>query len=285
MIPEKLKTNLSKLGLDESIYQTRSRKCFLSRAHVNLETVPWYDHAYYVPDNFDSKEKDRSTGGASFHPFIFDPVSLVPCLALTPTKKDKILDMCAAPGTKTYILSFLTENEADITANDISFNRVRRLRFNAGKLGLSVNILNKSGRKLEGEFDKILLDAPCSGEGMINKNEKIFGHWSEKRVKLLSRKQKKLLMHAFELLKPGGTLVYSTCTFEPEENEAVIDNLLEKSADADVEEIKTGVKHADGLIKWNDTGYDERVQKCVRIYPEHNGTGGFFVCKIRKSVT
>src|SRR3990167_5272747 len=205
-IPEKLKERLEKLGLNESIYQHRSKKCILSREPLALEKIPWYDHAYFIPENFSAKGK-----------FIFDPVSIVPCLALAPKKSDRILDMCAAPGTKTFILSFLTNNEAHIVSNDINEYRVKRLKSIVNKYDLSVEVLNKSGRMLEGAFDKILLDAPCSGEGMVNKKKKLFEHWSEKNVKLLAKKQKKLILHAFDMLEKGGTLVYSTCTFGPEE--------------------------------------------------------------------
>lgn len=269
-IPEKLEQRLQKLGMNANIYEQRSRKCMLSREPLNLGKVPWYENAYYVSE----KSSDE---------FIFDPVSLVPCLALDPKSSERILDMCAAPGTKTFILSFLSNNESHIVANDISKFRARRLRGVVDKYGLSAEVTVGSGRKIKGSFDKVLLDAPCSGEGMINKKEKLFEHWSEKRVKVFSKKQKKLLVHAFELLKPGGTLVYSTCTFEPEENEEVVDFLLKKHGEAEIEDIQVPVNHAPGLTTWDGKMYDNRVAGCVRIYPFHNGTGGFFVSKIRKN--
>ncbi len=271
-IPERLKTRLLKLGMNENIYEQRTRKCFLSKNRLELEKVPWYEHAYFA-DEAVSLKKDE---------FIFDPVSLVPCIALDPKSRERILDMCAAPGTKTFAMSFLANNEAHIVANDISRFRVRRLKGIVNKYGLSAEVTNMSGRKIRGEFDKILLDAPCSGEGMINKKEKLFEHWSEKRIKRLSKIQKKLIIHAFEILRPGGTLVYSTCTFEPEENEEVVDSLLKKRPGAELEEIGINVKHSAGLAEWNGKEYDKRLEKCMRICPFHNGTGGFFVAKIRK---
>ena len=270
-IPEKLKERLGQLGLNERVYDNRTRKCILSTEPMELEKVPWYKNAYYIDKNFEKKDA-----------FIFDPVSIVPCLALSPRKDDRILDMCAAPGTKTFILSFLTDNEARIIANDINEYRVRRLRSIVNKYGLSVEVLNKSGRRLDGSFNKILLDAPCSGEGMVNKKEKLFEHWSEKRVRLLAKKQKKLISHAFELLETGGTLVYSTCTFEPDENEEVIDALLKKHDGAKIREIKVEINSDAGLTSWNGKDYDPRLVDCMRIYPQHNNTGGFFVAKIRK---
>jgi len=216
--------------------------------------------------------------------FIFDPVSLVPCLALDPGKKDRILDMCAAPGTKTFIISFLTDNEAKITANDISYYRVKRLKHNVNKFNLSAEVTNVSGRKIEGSFNKIILDAPCTGEGLVNKKEKIFSHWNEKRVKIFSKKQKKLISHAFEILEENGTLVYSTCTFGPEENECIVNFLLEKFSNVSVENIDVNIKHENGLTKWEGQEFDESMKKCMRIYPVHNNTSGFFVAKIKKSL-
>lgn len=266
-IPEKLRARLVKLGIDENIYEMRSRSCILSRVPLS-ERVPWYDNAYYVDENYAGALK-------------FDPVSLVPCLALEPKNGEAVLDMCAAPGTKTFILSFLAP-EAKIAANDINPRRVLRLRNNAIKYGMKCEISNVSGRLIKGSYDKILVDAPCSGEGMINKKEKTFSHWSEKRINFLAKKQKKLIKRAFELLKPNGILVYSTCTFAPEENEGVVDFLLKKNKNVAIEEISVPINHAPGVVSW-DKNYDERVTKCVRIYPQHNGTGGFFVAKIRKT--
>ncbi len=117
---------------------------------------------------------------------------------------------------------------------------------------------------------------------MINKKEKLFRHWSEKRVRFMSRKQKKLVHRALGLLEAGGTLVYSTCTFSPEENEAVIDFALKKHSDADVAKINVHVNHAGGLTAWDGKEFDPRVAVCMRIYPQHNGTGGFFVAKLVK---
>lgn len=282
MIPEKLKEKLAKLGLDESIYDQRTRKCILSKKKLDLEQVPWYEHAYFIDDTFERLKRSSEATSSRFDEFIFDPVSLVPCLALAPKKSDRILDMCAAPGTKTFILSFLTDNEARIVANDINNYRVKRLKSIVDKYGLSVEVLNESGRKLEGNFDKILLDAPCSGEGMVNKKEKLFEHWSEKKVKIMVKKQKKLIAHAFEMLAPGGTLIYSTCTFAPEENEEVVDFLLKKNDNAEIKEIEVNINHDSGLISWNGKEYDPRLVNCIRIYPQHNNTSGFFVAKIAK---
>ncbi|MBI4170558.1 MAG: RsmB/NOP family class I SAM-dependent RNA methyltransferase [Candidatus Aenigmarchaeota archaeon] len=272
-IHEKLKERLMKLGLDETIYEMRTRKCILSREKLNLEKVPWFDGAYFIDASFTNRNDC----------FIFDPISIIPCLALEPKKEDKILDVCAAPGTKTFILSFMTDNETKITANDIDKFRVRRLKANVNKFNISAEVMNASGRKITGSFSKILLDAPCSGEGMINKKDKIFQHWSEKRVRLLAKAQKKLIQHAFEILEKGGILVYSTCTFEPEENEEAVDFLLDKFDDACVDKVDVNnIVYDGGITEWNGKKFNNQVKNCMRIHPQHNRTGGFFVAKMRK---
>lgn len=290
-MPDKLRERLAALGLDERIYAERTGKCILSREKLNLEKVPWYEHAYFVPEDLGRNEissrSQKALLSADFpkaNHFIFDPASLVPCIALE-AGKEKILEMCAAPGSKTFILSFLTDNKAHIVANDIDKYRVRRLKANVNKFKLSCEVLNMSGRKLTGIYDKILLDAPCSGEGMINKKEKVFLNWSEKRIRLLAKKQRKLIEHAFALLSPGGVLVYSTCTFEPEENEGVIDYLLKSFPSASVKRIEIkGLAYEKGITNMADKEFDERIESCIRIYPHHNKTSGFFVAKIQKRI-
>lgn len=268
-IPGRLAERLRMLSVS-GVYEQRARKCILSREKSTLEKVPWHENAYYVADDFQGNF------------LIFDPVSLVPCIALEPKQTDNILDMCAAPGTKTFILSFLTDNNAGITANDVDRHRVMRLAANADKYNINCKITNESGRLIDGTFSKILVDAPCSGEGMINKKEKVFANWSERRIRFLSKKQKKLIKHAFEILDGGGILIYSTCTFAPEENEGVIDFLLDKFDNAAVEEVNVNINHAHGITEWNGSEFSEDVKKCMRIYPHHNGSSGFFVAKVRK---
>ena len=155
MIPEKLAERLKELGEDaEKIYSIRTRKAFLGPGN---EKVSFFPSASY--------------DGAGY---IFDPISAVPVISLEPKPSEKILDMCAAPGTKTIILAEITNNEAYIVANDISRSRILRLRENVDKYNISAIITNVSGRIIKENFDKILLDVPCSGEGIINKQKKVF---------------------------------------------------------------------------------------------------------------
>ena len=263
MIPEKLAQRLRELGEDpEKIYNTRTRKAMLGRG---AEPVPWFPDASY--DGLGYK---------------FDPISAVPVLALEPKPNEKILDMCAAPGTKTILIAHMINNSGNIVANDVSRNRVLRLRENLEANKIRAEITNVSGRIIKDKFDKVLLDAPCSGEGIVNKKEKLFSTWSERRINFLSKKQKKLIKNAFKILNSNGMLVYSTCTFAPEENEDVVQHLLDKN-DARLEPITVDVEHAAGLREWRSAKFSESMRRCMRIYPRHNGTSGFFVARIRKA--
>lgn len=262
-IPEALAKRIRALGeVPEAIYAVRSRKAFLS---AGKERVPWFPAASY--------------NGSGYS---FDPASAVPVLALNPKPHDQILDMCAAPGTKTILIAHITSNTADITANDISRARVLRLQENVERYGVAARITNVSGRIIDDTFDKVLVDAPCSGEGMVNKKEKLFAHWSERRVHFLAKKQKKLILNAFRILNNGGTLVYSTCTFAPEENEGVMQCLLDRNSNAVLDNIDVSIIHAPGLDAWENRLFSSSMGKCIRIYPQHNGTSGFFVAQVRK---
>ena len=134
------------------------------------------------------------------------------------------------------------------------------------------------------EFDKILVDAPCSGTGTIRKSLKTLRIWNPNMVKRLSITQKQLIETAFNILKPNGTLVYSTCSSEPEENEAVIDFLINKYDNAKVEGIEiNNLKRSEPILEFEKQKYSEEVKKCLRIWPQDNDTEGFFVTKIKKS--
>jgi len=135
--------------------------------------------------------------------------------------------------------------------------------------------------RFENTFDKILLDAPCSSVGMIRKSFKFLRDWSMKKVIRYSSIQKRLIIAAYKALKPGGTLVYSTCTIDPLENEEVVDYLLSKT-DAKLEKIKLPLKSTPPVLEFERREYSEEVRKCLRIHPQDNNTEAFFVAKIRK---
>ncbi len=223
------------------------------------------------------------------HIFIQNAASWLPVIALDPQPGEMILDVCAAPGGKTSHIAARTNNKAVIWANDNSRSRLAKLQANMSRL--SANIANYTfydatqlARKLDGQrFDKILLDAPCSGEGMMNlSNDKDFNTWSVAHIKRLQQLQKRILGQAWMLLKPGGTLIYSTCTMAPEENEAVIDYFLRSHDDAHTQEFDLALSNRIGPVKeWNGRAFSPETQKCMRLAPSPF-IEAFFVCKLRK---
>lgn len=226
--------------------------------------------------------------------YIQNAASWLPVLALDPQPGETILDMCAAPGGKTSHIAARAQNEAFITANDNSKTRLHKLQANMSRLGVensefTLHDATRLSQKMNGlEFDKILLDAPCSGEGMMNlDNKKDFESWSVAHIKRLQQLQKKLVVQAWLLLKPGGTLVYSTCTMAPEENEAVVDYLFRRYDDAQLEELpefmQTLPNRVNSVTRWNDKKYSSEISKTLRLKPS-TPIEAFYVAKITKSL-
>jgi len=160
--------------------------------------------------------------------------SMIPPIALDPSPEDCVLDICAAPGSKTTHIAQLMENRGIVVANEASFVRVRALVINIQKAGASnVTVTRKDGvgyEKYNQRFDKVLLDAPCSDIGTAGKNPQVIQRWSIDRVRRLSNLQKKLIVSAYNTLRVGGVLVYSTCTTSREENEDVVEYLLKEKS-------------------------------------------------------
>lgn len=217
--------------------------------------------------------------------------SMLPVLALNPKPNETILDLCASPGSKTTQIAAKMENTGTIIANDLKLGRIRILASNLERCGVMNTIITKSGgvglcKNLKENFqiDKILVDAPCSGEGTIGSSKETSKMWNINKIRSLSKIQKNLFESAFELLKPQGVLVYSTCTYAPEENEEVIDFILKKFDNVKIEEITLPTKSREGIKKWHEKEYLEDVKYSCRIYPQDSNTGGFFIAKFKKTL-
>lgn len=217
--------------------------------------------------------------------------SMLPVIAMTPTKYDYYLDICAAPGSKTTQAAAAMKNKGLIIANEISLGRMRILSSNLERTGITNTIVTrkegqalcKKLRKINMKFDKILLDAPCSGEGTLRSSPKTYLMWNPKTIKYLSRVQKSLFEESFKELKVGGEMIYSTCTHAPEENEEVIDAMLKKFGEAiEIIDFKLPIKTREGITSWEEKKYDKRLKFAKRIYPQDNNTEGFFVSKFKK---
>jgi NOL1/NOP2/sun family putative RNA methylase len=221
--------------------------------------------------------------------YIQNPSSMLPPLILGPQPGEKILDLCAAPGSKTLQMAAMMHNEGWISAVEAVKNRFFRMKANLKKNGATmVHTYHRDGirvwRYVPEEFDRVLLDAPCSSEGQFTlADERTYRYWSERKIIEMARKQKKLLFSAFHCLKPGGTLVYSTCTLAPEENEAVVDWLVKKFPNqVDILDIPLGRNLLQpALASFRGKPFDKEMRKAARILPDHM-MEGFFVCLMRK---
>jgi NOL1/NOP2/sun family putative RNA methylase len=203
--------------------------------------------------------------------------SILVSLALDPKPGQTVLDVSAAPGSKFSHMAMLMENKGVLVGNDLKPEKLSALYSTINRM----NILNcivtmRDGSKLDWKerFDKVLLDAPCTALGS---GAEAWKRWEPENSKRIGGLQKRMLFSAFDALKPGGELVYSTCTYAKEENEEVVKNLLENVVGARLETIHLDIPHEPGLSEYGD-----EFKKCYRIYPQHINSEGFFIAKIRK---
>ena len=221
--------------------------------------------------------------------YIQEIASMLPVLILNPKPNERILDLCASPGSKTTQIAARMENTGLLVANEVKFGRIKILAANTERCGvMNIIMTRKDGialcKKFKDEkflFDKILLDAPCSGEGTIRSTPRTLEMWNMNTIKLLSNLQKSLIASAIEILKPNGELVYSTCTHAPEEDEEIVDFAL-KNFNVKVEKIELPLKTSPGILKWEEKEYAEDVKYSCRVYPQLADTEGFFLVKLRK---
>ncbi len=252
-----------------------------------LEKVPFCDYAYFIDSHNPGKMPEYFFGEI----YIQDAASLIPPIALNlnPDGDEFVFDACAAPGSKTTQMAQIMNNKGCIVANDASDDRIKALFFNLesyGVLNVVVTGMNlermRTDEGISERFDKILVDAPCSCEGTVRKDRKVLSRWGVNLINFLSVQQKKIIANAINMLKKDGTLVYSTCTLAPEENEGVIAHAV-RNFDVEVEKIYIkNLKTREGITEWNGNDFCRDMKKCIRIYPQDNDTEGFFVAKLRK---
>jgi len=214
--------------------------------------------------------------------YVQEESASLPVEVLNPQPGEKVLDMCAAPGGKTTQLAAKMENKGLLISNDDNAQRLKSLHANIYRTGSTVaRVTNYDGRRIpkEQKYDRILVDAPCSGEG--NNARRTFESADEHEYENLSEIQQKLVENAEKLLKDDGVIVYSTCTFAPEENEAVVKKIIEET-DLTLENIETDVPHVRGVEEFEDKDFGSEMSKTVRIYPHHLQSGGMYVARFRK---
>ncbi|RME78291.1 RsmB/NOP family class I SAM-dependent RNA methyltransferase [Candidatus Woesearchaeota archaeon] len=251
-----------------------------------LTPVPWCKEAFWIEG--ERRDYGNLLEHALGHIYIQDAASMIPPIVLNPQPHERVLDMCAAPGSKTTQIAAMMNNTGIVIANDSDSSRLAALGINVQRSGLkNVMITNMKGHlfaKTNLLFDKILLDAPCSGTGTIRKSLRTIQSWNPGVVKKICSIQKNLLVTAWNLLKPGGVLVYSTCTLEPEENEQVVDFALKKFEDCSVIPFEINLKRSAPIMEFEGKTFHPDVQHTLRIWPQDNDTEGFYVAKLQKNV-
>ena len=214
-----------------------------------------------------------------------EAVQTLPVMALDPQPGETVLDLCAAPGGKTTFIAARMQNRGTLVANEPNGRRQMSLLANINRLG----VLNAIVTAYQGEnfpmhtsFDRVLVDAPCSAEGTLRKESSLRNGASSGTIARLSRLQRRLILRAFDLLAPSGVLVYSTCTFAPEENEAVVAHLLEER-EARMLSFDVPFAASPGLSGWEGVTFPIETRHCVRIYPHHLNSGGGFLARIARA--
>jgi len=243
--------------------------------------VPWNDNAYVSKLNNLGSSLEHFVGQI----YIQELTSMIPPLIVKDViDNNTILDCCAAPGSKTTQIAGMMQNQGHIIANDSRHARLKSLRGNLDRLGVTNATVTLRDFKSfpNTEADLYLVDAPCSSEGTIRKKNAIARMWKEKDYKRFTKLQKGLLSKACEMAPSGSTIVYSTCTFSPEENERVISEIIDNHP-VKVENVEiNGLKTSPGITKWKGKRYNKEVEKCMRIWPHHNDTDAFFIARLEK---
>lgn len=248
-----------------------------------LEPIPWCKEGFWI-----SHPTRRDVGNLlEYHTgqiYVQEAASMVPPLVLDPKPGDIVLDMCAAPGSKTTQMAAMMEGKGIIVANDYKGQRLQSLGINLQRSCLTnVMITLMDGKRFHGfEFDKILVDAPCSGTGTIRKSLKTIQIWNAGMIMKLAKQQLELASRAFENLKVGGEMVYSTCSVEPEENEGVVHLLLERFENMEVVPFKLDIKSSGPVMEFKGVKFRSQIKDTLRLWPQDNDTEGFYVAKLRK---
>ncbi len=235
----------------------------------------------FIPGAYEYAEEDHAARHPYYHAGLYylqEPSAMTPASVLPVQPGDRVLDLCAAPGGKATALGARLRGKGLLAANDLSASRCKALLKNLEVFGIpNVLVTNEPPARLAERFpeffDSILVDAPCSGEGMFRKDENTVKAWYPEKPAECAKVQKEIILQAAAMLAPGGSLLYSTCTFSVEENEEVIAYLLEKCPDIHLTDIPERPGFSAGLMG---------LEQCVRLWPHKTGGEGHFLALLRK---
>lgn len=268
-----LRINTEKISIED----------FLQVSPFTLRRVPWAEMGFYYG------EKDQP-GRHPFHEaglyYIQEPSAMAPAVFMEAKPGERILDLCAAPGGKTTQLAAVMKGEGILISNEIHPARAKILSENVERMGFRNTVVtnetpDKLAEKFSGYFDRILVDAPCSGEGMFRKNEETIEEWSTENVCLCSERQDDILDAAAGMLRPGGRLVYSTCTFAPEEDEGSISRFLHRHPEFSVQRVNTPEGFLNGRPDWI-ADPAPHLEDTVRLMPHKIEGEGHYLAVLKK---
>lgn len=260
-----------------------TKEDFLKKAPFSLEEVPWEENGfYYGGEDAPGKHPYHEAGVY----YIQEPSAMAPAAYLGALPGEKILDLCAAPGGKSTQIAAAMQGQGLLISNEIHPARAKILSENMERMGVrNAVVTNESPQTLSqlysNYFDRIMVDAPCSGEGMFRKNEQACEEWSMENVRLCAKRQLEILDCAASMLRPGGRMVYSTCTFAPEENEETIGAFLRKHPEFDVSTVKRYDGMEAGVPEWMAQP-EEKVARTIRLFPHKLHGEGHFLAVLEK---
>ncbi|GEO77687.1 Fmu (Sun) domain-containing protein [Companilactobacillus mindensis DSM 14500] len=274
-------------SLFESIEQASQEAFRLNPLKANYKNVsyslaqpiPYSNIGYYGAIN------GNSIDHLSGYVYSQEPSAMYVTELLDPTGNDKVLDLCAAPGSKTTYIASKMASEGLLVSNEINPKRAKVLSSNIERMSITNTVVTNNSpkdfeKKFNNFFDKVLVDAPCSGEGMFRKDPESVKYWSLDYVEQCANRQQHILDSTYKLLNQGGTLVYSTCTFSPEENEQNVAWFLDKYPDMHLVEVKKFPGMEDGRPEWANG--NPELKKTLRMFPDRFNGEGHFMCKMVK---
>ena len=268
-----LRGNTSKISVEE----------FLRISPFKLRRVPWTENGFYYT------EEDSPTHHPYYYAglyYIQEPSAMAPAAVLPVERGERVLDLCAAPGGKATELGAKLNHTGLLVANDASASRTKALLKNLEVFGIpNLLVTSEMGDRLDRYFheyfDKILIDAPCSGEGMFRKQAHMIPAWEKQGPEVFANMQREILRQAAELLKPGGTMLYSTCTFSKLENEGSIDGFLAEHPEFTLEEIPRQEGFCSGMPELVGSRFP--LERCVRLFPHKIDGEGHFLALLKKA--
>ena len=255
---------------------------FIRRFLLNGQ-VSWCDTGFYYEGD------ERLSANPYYHAGIYylqEPSAMAPAAFLPVEPGDRVLDLCAAPGGKSTALAARLQGEGFLLSNDISASRCKPLLKNMEMAGVTNSVITceapeKLAGRFAGYFDKVLVDAPCSGEGMFRREPSMVKSWSAEEVKRYAVLQREILFHAAQMLRPGGYLLYSTCTFAKEEDEQTVEYFLEQHKDFSLQELPLCEGIEMGRVEWTLHGRED-VRNCRRFLPHKVKGEGHFAALFKK---